>query len=301
MKRTLLLLTILPCLLSSSGQDYRTEISAGNNIYKDTYDSILEADVLIQRNIINQKNSVVALGNWPYVNIISGMDVAPNISTTSRGNDFGGNHTAHNFQSGYDNFIKMKEAGYNLVSGQGNVWIGPGTGYSRTSSLDNIYIGRGSGRYSTSGNDCVYIGYKSGDHTNGSTNIGIGNQVFSGTGASGTGTIALGANSLMNAQASSTVSVGNNSGIDADSDGSVFLGPNAGTDEDENYRLHIANSAEKTLIYGKFDENIVCIDHLLQLKPVDTLPDAVPDGTLGIRDTVLMLKVNNTWKKILTE
>lgn len=136
---------------------------------------------------------------------------------------------------------------YNLqanTTGCENIAIGFGAISQKVGSCHNIGIGSsvlsgiGVGGYN------VAIGnYSSSPNTTGSFNTSIGHQSLTAN-QTGSGNTAMGYQALMQ------VGTGG---------GNVALGRCAGFTEHGSNKLHIANSATKSLIYGEFDNEIVCI------------------------------------------
>jgi hypothetical protein len=143
-------------------------------------------------------------------------------------------------------------SGYSNHGGEGNVFLGNGTGYFNTSGFNNTLVGLRAGYTNNTGYANTFMGTYSGfNNSTGSGNTFVGNLAGQG-----------------NSTGTSNVYIGASAGADATGSNNVFLGQGAGRTETNSNRLYISNTdADKNtaLIYGEFDNKLVCINGNLGL------------------------------------
>jgi len=167
--------------------------------------------------------------------------------------------------------------GFNLI-GCDNVAIGYRALLTSTSGVNNVAIGYSALGASTTGTNNIAIGCNTSfQNRGGSFNIAMGPESsYSASGSSqnislgfqslnrnllGTKNIAIGCQTLYYECGGSNVAIGERAGMNNHTGtGNVFLGKQAGYNEAGSNKLHIANCDICTLIYGEFDNKILCMD-----------------------------------------
>jgi len=131
----------------------------------------------------------------------------------------------------------------NNTSGSNNISIGCNSQHSNTTGTNNISIGDQSLAFNSSGNHNIAFGSFALNNNIGCYNVAIGADTLSNM-YTGNNNVGIGHNAL----ASNELGHSN-----------VAIGYNAGLNETGSNRLYIANSAAKSLIYGEFDNEKLCV------------------------------------------
>jgi hypothetical protein len=227
----------------------------------------------------------VALGHYALSNNNAGCSnvaIGSNVlcANTSGSNNVGiGKNALRNNVAGTTNIGIGENSLCDNTTGYANVGIGWWTLQKMTNGISNVAIGPASMAYSTSGNCNIGIGVNTLISNNGGCfNNAIGNSALA-SNISGTGNVALGSSAIFaNNNGNYNIGVGfnalysnqfgcNNVAIGAcalggNSSGcsNVAIGNFAGCVlSNTSNKLYIANSASKTLIYGEFDTEKLCI------------------------------------------
>ena len=179
--------------------------------------------------------------------------------TTAGANTAVGSYALENDAAGSSNTALGSSAMFSNTSGNANTAVGMSSLHENLGGSHNTVVGAGG----------MYV------NTDGSDNTAIGNSSLHDN-ATGERNSALGGGALyQNVSGSNNAALGYHAGYAATGSGNVFLGYNAGSGETGSDRLHIANSASGTLIYGQFDSRRVGID--------TTGPTATLDVAGGLR------------------
>jgi len=221
-----------------------------------------------------------------YCNISGGYNTA-NGYRALEGNTSGSNNTAngyralycnttgnYNIANGYNALYCNMTGEYNIAlgvqalndntTGCYNVANGYQALYCNTTGCDNIALGNCALFNNISGSDNIANGYRAlNSNTSGSNNIANGyNALYSNT--TGCDNIANGYGALYsNTTGCNTVAIGIETGYNNISgSSSIFIGTCAGYNETLSNKLHIANTAACTLIYGDFAQNYVTLPTL---------------------------------------
>lgn len=148
------------------------------------------------------------------------------------------------------------------TTGSHNVFLGFLSGVGNSTGGYNIFLGNFTGSCNTTGSSNVFLGYAAGyRNTTGFTNIFLGNYAgFSNT--IGKTNIFLGRTAgYMNSTGSWNIYLGDGAGSsNVAGEKNVFLGYQAGYYETGSNKLYIANSYDRTLIYGDFSAGRVGIN-----------------------------------------
>ena len=184
---------------------------------------------------------------------------------------------------GTDNVVIGAQALRLNTKGNQNIAIGYTALYNNISGCDNIAQGYAALRSNTTGLWNIALGLNSlYDNTIGNLNIGIGrltlNQSVSGSSniamgnasqynrTSGNGNISIGESTLeANVNGFYNTAIGYAAGrfTGTGSTCNVFVGYNAGYSETGSSRLHISTCSSCPLIYGEFDNKLVCVKNKL--------------------------------------
>ena len=184
---------------------------------------------------------------------------ALSIGDAAANNTAVGSHALASDAAGFSNTALGASAMYRNATGNANTAAGMNALYGNTGGANNTALGA-AGLYSNAtGNDNTAVGASSLQ-----SNIG------------GERNAAVGMTAMYhNVSGNSNAALGYRAGYAATGSGNVFLGYDAGSGETGSDRLHIANSASGTLIYGQFDSKRVGID--------TTGPTATLDVNGGVR------------------
>jgi hypothetical protein len=222
----------------SSGRQFRVNISVKfdriiHQIKRGLKDSGLSDDVLRelfqnlkkkdQQKILNEKNPETS------ETLIQAMPLVKGSENDGQYNVYYGDHAGDSLTTTgkYNSFFGYY-AGYDTSVGDYNTFIGHLAGNYNTIGSANTYIGSEAGYFNTTSPN-TFIGYKAGyDCTSGNYNtyIGYGTGAYSFSGCY-----------------------------------NIFLGYSAGYNESGSHKLYIENSnSSSPLIYGEFNNDIVCIN-----------------------------------------
>jgi len=169
---------------------------------------------------------------------------ALNNNTTGCYNISFGYHSLYFNQNGTDNIAIGHNVLYNNISGAKNIGIGVATLINNSSGQLNVALGYNALTSNTIGNDNIAIG----------TNALLYNT-------SGCFNIAYGFNALRcNVTGCNNVAIGELAGYYVTGSSNVMIGSCAGYYERKSNKLYIANCGECSLIYGEFDNKILCIN-----------------------------------------
>ena len=194
-------------------------------------------------------------------------------------NVFIGNNTGYYFtgeEDGEENIFIGNTAGYNSISPANSIFIGTRSGYACTHSYANTFVGDRTASFGNAGIENTLIGASAGFSITGENNVIVGSRAGSAIGA--------GSNNSF---------LGYSTGSSTSGSFNVFIGSNAGDNEPNSYRLHIASSADESLIYGEFDNRLVVINGHLE----------ATDGYSKASDINLktnLVKLNESLSKIQT-
>ena len=160
-------------------------------------------------------------------------------------NVFIGTHSGIENTHGTYNTFLGNYAGFGNFNGAQNTFLGYASGYTNQAGRCNVFVGHYSGYGNIYGKYNTFMGYGAGSaNTNGDQNVFIGDSAAS---ANTTGKY----NVVIGSRAGKANIIGEKN---------VFLGYKAGGNEIGSNKLHIANSASNTLIYGDFDGGMVGIN-----------------------------------------
>ena len=165
--------------------------------------------------------------------------------TTSASDNIGfGYQTLRKITSGSGNFANGCQSLFSNLSGSDNFANGFQSLYSNTSGSDNTVIGNSGLFYNTTGYD----------------NIGIGNSILYNN-TIGYGNIAFNYGALFcNTSGYDNIGIGRAAGqCNLTGNSNVFIGYSAGYNETGSNKLHIGSVIDKSLIYGEFDNEKLCI------------------------------------------
>lgn len=227
-------------------------------------------------NFVNGNSNLVAGSN--YYNFFQGWQTGLNFTTGSH-NFLLGNLAGQNLQTGNSNFFAGSYAGYSLVNSDNNFLLGYAAGYNATTLSKSMILGNLAGNSLISGanssflgvlagyetqvaNNSLFLGYGAGyKQINSESNLYIGSLCSFSNTSGNFNTIIGGYAWYDSLSGSRNTAVGyqalrSTTGLS----GCVALGNNSGTGETESNRLHLANSATKSLIYGQFDNDNVGIN-----------------------------------------
>jgi hypothetical protein len=235
-------------------------------------------------------------------NIASGTQALHN-NTTCCFNIASGCQALYNNTTGSNNIASGCRALYNNTTGSNNIASGNLALYSNTGGTSNIAIGCNALNDNTSGSRNVAIGLSAlGNNVNGCENIAVGcGAILGANGSNGCFNIALGIYSMQflqdggfnvgvgrqalrcmetgfcnvavgnnaletNCTGSDNVAIGRQTGqFNTTGSSNVFIGNQAGYQETGSDRLYITNTSTTTpLIYGEFDNDLLCINGELQ-------------------------------------
>ena len=162
--------------------------------------------------------------------------------------------------TGGDNIALGQYSLYCNLTGDENIAIGYGTLQQNCGGSWNIANGFGALQYNRSGNFNIALGYTAlPANIGGSGNIALGaTSIFKNT--SGISNTGIGSGALKNNRTGDyNVAIGSDSLYSASGSSNVAIGYCAGYFETGSSRLYIANSDARTLIYGEFDNEKLCI------------------------------------------
>jgi hypothetical protein len=281
-------------------------IALGTNALKNNISgdgNIAQGYVTLQYNTTGSNN--IALGHYALncnttgtYNVAIGHQAMWGIGSviTGSGNIGIGSIALNTIGSGSENIAFGTQSARYLNSGRCNISIGYCSSADNQMMDGNVAIGAWTLRRNTGGVCNIAIGYQSmqcaiGGHLNiaiggnalysattGNYNIAIGRSALLSTNT-GTENIAIGSGALSaNKSGQSNVAIGCGALANAWTNSyNVAIGYNAGWNEVNSCRLHIANKAACSLIYGEFDNNYVkicgCLETSCAFKPA-TCPDA---------------------------
>jgi uncharacterized protein (UPF0335 family) len=151
--------------------------------------------------------------------------------------------------------IEVKNTGYSIFMGDN---AGPNDDGTNN---NNVAIGNSAMTTNTSGGGNIAIGSNTLSNANSSDNIAIGeNTLWNLT--SGTGNTAVGKAALVqNTTGNNNTALGLYAGFNNNGSGNVFIGNRAGENEGQSNKLYIANSnTSSPLIYGDFSSNLLTVN-----------------------------------------
>jgi len=217
-------------------------------------DNINDDSIGIGNSTLKNTTSVgynnVAIGNQVLFNNIDGNT---NIGI--------GNFALYNNNNGIGNIAIGCRALYFNICGKFNTAINHNALFCNETGCRNVAIGNSALCLNKTGNNNIALGHLSMSCiSGGSDNISIGSNGLRRK-FSGNCNIGLGSNALFcNISGDSNIGIGVNSGyLNINGSGNVFIGTCAGYNETGSNKLHIGNNPNKSLIYGEFDNDKLCI------------------------------------------
>jgi len=186
------------------------------------------------------------------------------------------------------------------TNGNCNIGLGYQTLFNNTVGNSNIGIGKQSLCSNINGCNNIGIGDLSlNKNSSGCTNIGLGLQSLN-SNVNGCTNIALGTCSLyQNTGGSSNISIGFQALLsNVTGNSNVAIGDYAGIGYNESNRLYISNNASNDLIYGEFDNRIICLNSKLYVNDIpnksgETNIIYVNDNGLLVKGTPAITAVTN--------
>jgi hypothetical protein len=165
----------------------------------------------------------------------------------------GGNDTS----TGVGNIAIGVNSGKSLSTGTYNTSIGSDANEFLSTGSFNMALGNRALEMNSNGSNNVAMGYRALENpTSPDRNVGVG--TFALISVSGDDNVGVGYYAAYSG-GSDNVAIGSNAGR-LTGDGGVYIGYNAGYSETGDNKLHIANNASTSLIYGEFDNELVLID-----------------------------------------